>query len=186
MMLDKETQPLCRLFAEILDYPGDTLVASATECARGLEPSFPGIAKPMSSFAAFARSQSPGTLEELYTQTFDISSATTLYLGYHLFGETPQRSAFLVKLEEAYKEHHLTSGTELADHLCVLLKFLSVARDMEFVLPLLQECVLPVLKKIEKAFPKNQNGYGPVISSLRLFLQQVSQPPIKTGGLPRD
>ncbi len=185
-MLSEETKHLCRLFAEVLDYPDHSLLESATECAQRLENSFPGIAEPMQSFVTFAQSQSLGTLEELYTQTFDVSPATTLYVGYHLFGETPKRSAFLVKLQEAYQSHHFSGGTELADHLCVLLRFFSVAQDPEFVIPLLQECVLPVLEKMEKAFPKNKNGYAPAISSLRLFLQEVSRRLIKAGDLTHD
>lgn len=185
-MLPEETKQLCRLFAEVLDYPGNSLLESATECVRQLDKSFPGTAGPMQSFATFAQSQSQGTLEELYTQTFDTTPATTPYVGYHLFGETPKRNAFMAKLQEAYQSHHFSSGTELADHLCVLLRFFSVAQDPEFVIPLLQECVLPVLEKMEEAFPKNGNGYAPAVSSVRLFLQQVCRRLIKTGGLPHD
>ena len=183
-MLDRDDKQLCRLFAEIIDYPNDSLPESATECLKQLENSFPKIAGSMQSFVTFAKNQSPGTLEELYTQTFDITPATTLYVGYHLFGETPKRSAFLVKLQEAYQSHHFSGGTELPDHLCVLLRFFSVAQNPEFVTPLLQECALPVLEKMEKVFPKNNNGYVSAISSLRAFLQQICQRLIKAGGFP--
>lgn len=185
-MLTEETKQLCQLFARVLDYPSSSLPGSAAECVKRLEDSFPEMAKPMQAFATFAQSQTPGRLEELYAQTFDITPATTLYVGYHLFGETPKRSAFLAKLQEAYQSHGFSNDTELADHLCVLLRFLSVARDSEFVIPLLQECVLPALEKIEEAFPKNKIGYAPAVSSLRLFLQQVNQQIIKAGGLPHD
>ncbi len=185
-MLPEETKQLCRLFAEILDYPSPSLLESATECIKQLENSFPGTAEPMRSFATFAESQSQGTIEELYTQTFDVTPATTPYLGYQLFGEGPKRSAFMVRLQEAYQSHSFSSGTELPDHLCVLLRFFSVARDSEFVIPLLQECVLPVLEKMEGAFPAKKNGYRPAVSSLRLFLRQVCHRLTKAGGLRRD
>jgi nitrate reductase delta subunit len=185
-MFPKETKQLCRLFAEVLDYPSNSPLESATECVQQLEASFPKIARPMQSFVAFAQSQNPGALEELYTQTFDVTPAITPYVGYHLFGESPKRSAFLVKLQEAYKSHNFSNGTELPDHLCVLLKFFSVAQDPEFVIPLLQECVLPVLEKMEEAFPKNGNGYAPAINSLKLFLRQVCRRQKKAGGLLHD
>ena len=92
----------------------------------------------MRSFVNSVKGQSRGALEELYTETFDLTPAMTLYIGYHLFGETPKRSSFLVRLEEAYQAHDFDSGTELADHLCVLLRFFSVAQDAEFVVPLLE------------------------------------------------
>jgi nitrate reductase molybdenum cofactor assembly chaperone len=185
-MLPEESKKLCQLFAEVLDYPGSSLLESATECVNRLEHTFPGTVGPIQSFVTFAQSQNPGTLEELYTQTFDVTPATTPYVGYHLFGETPKRSAFMAKLQEAYQAHGFSAGAELADHLCVLLRFFSVAQDPEFVIPLLQECVLPVLEKMEEAFPKNGNGYAPAVSSLRLFLRQVCRRLIKTGGLPHD
>ena len=184
-MLDKDSKQSCQLFAEVLDYPGSSLLESATACVNQLDHTFPRIAKPMQSFVTFAKSQNQETLEELYVQTFDTTPATTLYFGYHLFGETPKRGAFMVRLEEAYQSHHFDSGTELADHLCVLLKFISVAQDREFVFPLLQECVLPVIGKIETAFPKNKHGYRPVVNSLRLFLRQVHKRLIKEGGTQR-
>ncbi len=185
-MLPEETKQLCRFFAEVLDYPSGSLPESADECLRQLDASFPDIADHMRPFVTFLESQSRGAIEELYAETFDLAPGSTLYIGYHLFGETPKRSSFLVRLEEAYQSHGFQSGTELADHLCVMLRFFSVAQDPEFIIPLLQECVLPMLEKIEAAFPKNGNGYAPAVSSLRLFLRQVCRRLIKTGGLPHD
>ncbi len=173
-MMPEESKQLCRLFAEVLGYPGDSLSESANECLRQLNGSFPDIADQMRSFVTFVESQNRGALEELYTETFDMAPAMTLYIGYHLFGETPKRSSFLVRLEEAYQSHDFHSGTELADHLCVLLRFFSVAQDTEFVIPLLEESIMPVLDKMAGDLQKSKNGYAPVVSSLRLFLRQLS------------
>ncbi len=182
-MMPEESKQLCRLFAEVLGYPGDSLSESANECLRQLNGSFPDIADQMRSFVTFSEGQSRGALEELYSETFDLAPASTLYIGYHLFGETPKRSSFLVKLEDAYQSHGFHSGTELADHLCVLLRFFSVAQDAEFVFPLLEECILPVLDKMVGDLQKSKNGYGPAVSSLRLFLRQLSRRLAKVGGL---
>ncbi len=182
-MLPQESKQLCRLFAEVLGYPGDSLSESANECLRQLDDSFPDIADQMRSFVTFTEGQSRGGLEELYSETFDLAPASTLYIGYHLFGETPKRSSFLVRLEEAYQSHGFHSGTELADHLCVLLRFLGVAQDAEFVIPLLEESILPVLDKMSGDLQKSKNGYSPAVSSLRLFLRQLSRRLAKVGGL---
>ncbi len=88
-----------------------------------------------------------------------------------------------MRLEEAYQSHGFDSGTELADHLCVLLRFLGVAQDVEFAIPLLEESILPVLDKVSGDLQKNKNGYAPVVSSLRLFLRQLSRRLAKVGGL---
>lgn len=183
MMLPEETKQLCLLFAIVLDYPEKSLPEAVTQCVRSLEHSFPESAEPMRRFATFACSQNLGQLEELYIHSFDISPATTPYLGYHLFGEGPKRSAFMVKLQEAYQAHHFSAGMEMPDHLCVLLRFLGVAQDAEFVIPLLQECLLPVLRKMERSLPENGNGYAPAVNSLKLFLQQVQRRLVKAGGM---
>ena len=172
-MLPEESKKLCRLFAKVLDYPGASLPESANECLRQLDGSFPDIADQMRPFVAFVEGQGRGALEELYAETFALAPASTLYIGYHLFGETPKRSSF----------HDFDSGTELADHLCVLLRFFSVAQDMEFVIPILEECILPVLDKMVGDLQKSKNGYSPAVSSLRLFLRQLNRRLAKVGGL---
>jgi|TARA_B100000315_G_C14478945_1_gene541975 nitrate reductase delta subunit len=183
MMLPEESKQLCLSFAEVLSYPGDTLPESANECLRQLDGSFPDIAGQMRPFVAFVEGQSREALEELYTETFDMTPASTLYIGYHIFGETPKRSSFLVRLEEAYLSHDFHSGTELAEHLCVMLRFFSIARDADFVIPLLEESILPALDKMTKDLQKSKNDYAPVVSSLRLFLGQLSRRLAKVGGL---
>ncbi|MBI2852811.1 MAG: nitrate reductase molybdenum cofactor assembly chaperone [Chloroflexi bacterium] len=182
-MLPREHQEVCRLFAGILDYPGESLVEISAECARRLKDSFSGDAEDMQSFVDFASGQTRATLEEHYIQTFDMTTATTLYLGYHLFGETQKRNAFLVKLEEGYEADGFSSGSELPDHLCVMLRFISIARDPEFCRPLIDECILPTLGRIEETLKKDKNVYRDVISALKVFLQQVSRKMVRVGGL---
>lgn len=181
-MLSQESRQLCQLFADILDYPDGALRGAAKNCAEQLENTAPGITGPVRSFADFVNSRSLESLEELYTQTFDVTPATSLYLGYHLFGETPKRSEFLIKLTEAYESHSFSSGIELADHLGVILRFLSVAEDPEFALPLLEEGILPTLGKTEKELQKNENQYAMVIGPLLKFLHQETRKLSKTGG----
>ncbi|MBI4302797.1 MAG: nitrate reductase molybdenum cofactor assembly chaperone [Chloroflexi bacterium] len=183
-MLTNESKQLCHLFANLLNYPNPDMAGVAEDCAREVEQSFPNLAGTMRTFANFVKGQSLEALEEFYTQTFDVTPASTLYVGYHLFGETPKRSAFLVKLEESYKACSFSGGTELADHLGVVLRFLSDAQEPEFVLPLLEECLLPVLTKMGKELTKNDNQYALVTGPLRVFLQHVSQQLVKTGGVP--
>ncbi|MEE8418916.1 MAG: molecular chaperone TorD family protein [Dehalococcoidales bacterium] len=182
-MFPEDTRQLYRLFADVLDYPDSSSAGVAEECLQKLEISFPDSAKPMRTFVDYTHSQSLGTLEEVYTKTFDTVPDRTLYVGYQLFGENPKRSTFLVRLEEAFQAQEFSRGSELADHLPVLLRFLSVAEEPEFAIPLLQECLLPVLDKIEGDFKKDKTGYGASVRSLKRFLKTVSGSLEKTGGL---
>ncbi len=182
-MLSEENKQLCQLFAGLLDYPDSSLCDRATQLSQQLAHSHSESADAVNSLISFTGSQSRETLEELYTQTFDVTPATTLYFGYHLFGETPRRSVFLVKLQEAYEAGSFSTGAELADHLGVMLRFLSVTEDIEFASPLLEECLLPILDKIEKELKKSDNPYVLVIGPLRTFLQRLSRELVKTGGV---
>ena len=183
-MFSQENKEICEMFADVLDYPDIVLPRTAHNCALHLKESFPGIAKPVQAFADFVNSQSLESLEELYTQTFDVTPATSLYLGYHLFGETPKRSEFLIRLTDAYQACSLSTGIELADHLGVMLRFLSVSEDPEFTLPLIEECILPTLEKAGKELKKSDSQYALVIEPLTDFLRQISQRLAKTGGVP--
>jgi len=182
-MFPEDTRQLYRLFADVLDYPDGESSGVAEECLRILETSFPDSAKPMRTFVDFTRSQSLGKLEELYTQTFDTIPDRTLYVGYQLFGENPKRSTLLVRLEEAYQAQDFSSGNELADYLPMLLRFLSISEEPEFAIPLIQECLLPVVDKIEADFKNDKTGYGSPVRSLKRFLKAVSGSLEKTGGL---
>lgn len=182
-MLSQEHKEICQLFAGILDYPTGSLAEMSAICSRRLGASFPSAAADMQAFADFASSQTQDALEESYIQTFDMTSTTTLYLGYHLFGETPKRSAFLLSLEDGYRADGFSSAPELPDHLGVMLRFLGVATDPEFCRPLIDECILPTLGRIEEALKKDKNAYQHVIGALRAFMQQVSRKMVRAGGL---
>ena len=182
-MSGQDIRSLCRLFATVVDYPGSTLRQSASDCARLLEQIQPSASESMRDFVELSGRLSPGEMEELYAQTFDITPETTLYLGYYLFGETAKRSSFMVRLQEAYKSCDFSSPGELTDHLSVLLRFLSVTTDAEFARTLIDECMLSSLQQVEKPLQKNKNGYAPAIAATRLFLQQASRTMMKTGGL---
>ncbi|MBI2869917.1 MAG: molecular chaperone TorD family protein [Chloroflexi bacterium] len=182
-MLSSEDKRFCELFAGLLDYPDGSLPGAASRLAGELARSHSPLAGAAQSFAAFAWDNRLEALEELYTQTFDATPATTLYFGYHLFGETPRRSAFLVKLQEAYIAASFSGGAELADHLGVLLRYLAVAGDRDFAAPLLEECLLPVMARLVKELKSGDNPYSLLMTSLTGFLQHLSLGLMKTGGV---
>lgn len=182
-MLNQDMKQLCRLFARVIEYPGSSTIQSASDCSRLLEKIQPSGARSMQAFAEFTSRQGLEKMEELYTQTFDISHESTLYLGHYLFGETQKRNSFMVQLQDAYKSCDFTISAELADHLCTMLHFLSLTSDAGFAIPLLDECIIPSLNKIEKTLQKDKNGYAHAITAMKTFLQQVSRNLVKTGGL---
>lgn len=149
MYTETEMRDLYRCFAQILEYPtGATLSAALTVQGLLLNEN-PQAAAQLKEFHEYAAALPPGRLEEVYTGTFDLDAACHPYIGYHLFGETYKRSAFLVELKQRYAaEGFVFSQTELPDHLAIILHFLAVTRDRMQAHEIARDAILPVLDRM--------------------------------------
>jgi len=162
-----------RLFADILEYPTPDLVRQAKACADLLLVVNPKAAALLDGFCAFVEQTSLTRLEELYTSTFDLQVVCYPYIGYHLFGESYKRGAFMARLNEGYRAYNFSAGNELPDHLPVVLRFLALGQDGEFSQTLVREGVIPAVDRMAQAFGSNSsNPYGQVIRALLLVLQE--------------
>src|ERR1700739_683852 len=114
------------LFADILDYPAPGLAGKAAECASLIGVAAPEAVALLESFRSFAEENSLGKLQEIYSGFFDLNSICHPYVGYQLFGENYNRSAFLIGLKKAYRlEGFEASANEIADRLSVVLRFVA-------------------------------------------------------------
>ena len=75
-----------------------------------------------------------GSLEEIYTSSFDLNPQCYPYAGYQLFGEDPKRSALMIGLQQSFCARGFSTGGELPDHVPLLLRFCSEASDEEMEL----------------------------------------------------
>lgn len=139
---------LFSLFADLLEYPGARLARAARECEALVAPVNEEAAALLRRFRAFVETTPPGRVEEVYTGTFDLDAACHPYVGYHLFGESYTRSVFLLGLKERYAAHGFSAGTELPDHLAVLLRFLATSDDAGLEAELIHEALLPALERM--------------------------------------
>jgi nitrate reductase molybdenum cofactor assembly chaperone NarJ/NarW len=87
----------------------------------------------------------PEGLEELYTTTFDLNPVATLEVGWHVWGEQYERGRFLADLRPLQARHGIEEGTELPDHLTVLLPLVERMDRFE---------ATPILEHIDKAAAK--------------------------------
>ncbi|XWK90269.1 MAG: molecular chaperone TorD family protein [Phormidium sp.] len=160
-----------RLFAALFTYPSANLPPLISECYDQLNTDYPEAAELINQFQTFVGSASIANLEEIYTSTFDVNPVCFPYPGFHLFGENFNRADFLVKLQQKYQEHGFTAPpNELADHLSVMLEFLSVLEtDAVLAQELIEDCLLPALSKMNEGF-KTDNPYAAVVRSLLNFL----------------
>ena len=121
-----------------------------------------------------------GAREEVFTRTFDGSDRRALEVGWHLHGENYARGALMVRLRKLLKEQGLVTGSELPDHLGVVLGLLGrVEEDMADALA--RGMVLPALEKLAEgfeagSFDEESSPYRGVIDGLRRFLQERHAP----------
>lgn len=108
----------------------------------------------------------PEGLEELYTRTFDLNPVATLEVGWHLWGEQYERGRFLAELRALQESLGVDSGTELPDHLTVLLE---TAARMEDPQPLADR-IAPALEKIAAPLDEQGNPYRHLIAAAREVL----------------
>jgi nitrate reductase delta subunit len=195
-----------RLLADALEYPQSGLVEAVRECVALLAADNRAAAAFLHEFGTFVEETPRGRLEEIYTATFDLNAAGYPYVGYHLFGESHQRSVFMRELNERYRAHGFAEGAagELPNYLAVLLRFLAVCDDATLSEKIVHEALLPALGRVDPcgdgatpprtgagATPlqamaderqeRARHGYWPVLRALRLVLQRF---PAKT--LPQE
>jgi nitrate reductase molybdenum cofactor assembly chaperone NarJ/NarW len=150
------------LFADILDYPAPGLAGKAAECAALIGAAQPEAVALLESFRGFAEATSLGKLQEVYSGFFDLNSICHPYVGYQLFGENYKRSIFLLGLKKAYRaEGFEVSGSDLADRLSTVLRFVAHSNGGEDVDELLNRGLLPAIARMTTKPEADGHQHGP-------------------------
>ena len=148
-------QSVLGLLADALEYPIENPVGPTMQCAELLASEYPTASAELREFVEEISGIPLGRLQEIFTGTFDLDASRHPYVGYHLFGESYMRSAFLTELKERYRVFgYESSETELPDRLSTVLGFLSVCDDEETRQEFIDEALLPVMSKIMKDAPE--------------------------------
>lgn len=166
-------------FAALLEYPASDVMEPSAQLLEGLAPLFSESAQALEKFVRMPDPLSLEKMRELYTVTFDMQPVCYPYVGYHLYGESYKRGAFMAQLNEAYHARDYSAGQELPDHLAVTLRFVgldSENRQGEFCQALIHSGIIPALEKMLKVFnAESTNPYFGLLSALQLFLARVSE-----------
>ncbi len=100
-------------------------------------------------FKEMSESLSVPQLQECYSDLLDMNPHFHPYVGAQLLGESYKRSIFLIKLKEVYRENGFEPPmNELADHLAIILEFISMSQNVDVTRELIEDALIPALNKI--------------------------------------
>ncbi|MBI4581611.1 MAG: hypothetical protein HY718_18075 [Planctomycetes bacterium] len=160
----------CDLLADLLVYPGADYPARIERCRQVLVASQPEAATLLREFEVGILSRGPVEREELFTRTFDCNPPCALEIGWHLFGESYDRGAFLVWMRGQLRRLAVPESTELPDHLTHVLAMLGRMDESEADSFAVQ-CVLPAVERILPALQDSGNPYEKLLAAIASTLR---------------
>jgi nitrate reductase molybdenum cofactor assembly chaperone NarJ/NarW len=157
-----------KALSALLSYPSDDLKAAACEIASVLESEgifSPQAQKAIQPLLADMDRLDLYDLQELYVLLFDRSRTLSLNLFEHVHGESRDRGPAMVDLLETYRAGGFDlAGTELPDHLPILLEFLST-RPLEEARELLADAG-HILAALAERLHRRDSKYAAVLAGL--------------------
>jgi nitrate reductase assembly molybdenum cofactor insertion protein NarJ len=113
---------------------------------------YPKAVAELEQFMGLLPAQDLRMMQELFTRTFDVQSATTLDIGYILFGDDYKRGELLANLNREHLAVNNDCHHELADHLPNVLRLMGKLKDEELVAEMVEELIAPSLSMMISEF----------------------------------
>jgi nitrate reductase delta subunit len=157
----------------VLRYPADGYAADLQSFAALCRTLACPSAAAVEHFSNRAASTTVGAMQELFTQSFDLTPDCALDVGWHLYGEEYERGAFLVRMRDQLRAHGIDEGGELPDNLASLLALVVVAPDDTRAL--VRDALLPAVSKMLAGLEKTASPFHPVIDALRGLLASQAE-----------
>jgi len=171
------------LLAALFEYPGADFPQNVREIKAYLDDNYSKASVELDRFLSLLPSTDLLTMQELFTRSFDVQAATTLDIGYVLFGDDYKRGEMLANLNREHLEAGVDCGTELADHLPNLLRLMAAHQDEELINDLASEILAPALRqmigefsadRIEKRNVSYQKHYKTLIETPAVACEAVT------------
>ena len=157
------------LASRLLQYPGRTYIDDVRAFAERFSEVAPDSRPALQAFVDRTSGRSVEDLQEMFTQTFDMTPACALEVGWHLFGEDYARGAFLARMRAALRAHEVDEGTELPDHLASLLSLVTRLEADEADM-LVTQALLPAIDKMLDSLEKIGSPFEPPFRAIREVL----------------
>jgi len=107
----------------LLEYPDDTFQTRYDEAMAGVIELSADAAESLAALAGDVANLSTDHAQELYSRSFDLSPVCVPYVSVHLFGaESFKRAELMAGLKAAYERVDFDIGSELPDHLALVLQ----------------------------------------------------------------
>jgi nitrate reductase delta subunit len=111
----------------------------------------------------------PPALQERYTATFDLNPSCTLDIGWHLFGETPERGGFLARLRDDLARAGIDERGDLPDYLPTLVRLIGHTDGESAVA--LATLIAPAVLRIRDVLTAEQNPFADLIDAVARLLE---------------
>ncbi len=123
----------CKLLAFLLEYPDSSWSSELADVREVVETVTDQQRRQLlQSFLDYAEVTPLLKLQETYTAAFDLEPAASLYLTYHLLGDSEDRGKALAKLLWVYHREGFDAAIgELPDYLPMMLEFLALCPEPE-------------------------------------------------------
>ncbi|WEV79540.1 nitrate reductase molybdenum cofactor assembly chaperone [Janibacter cremeus] len=160
-----------QLISLLLDYPDERLTSLRPvlrESAAGLPKA---VGAPLLTFLDRLDTVPLDRVQSEYVDTFDVTRKCSLHLTYFLYGDTRKRGAALVQFKQAYRAAGVEmadEGSELPDHLSVLLEF-GATTDPASAWKLLNDHRVGI-ELLHRALTDRESPWRPVVVALRATL----------------
>ena len=171
------------LLAPLFEYPDANYAGTVSDIRDYLAGHYADAAVDLSRFLELLPGDDLRAMQELFTRSFDVQAATTLDVGYVLFGDDYKRGILLANLNGEHRTAGIDTGTELGDYIPNLLRLMAVIEDEEVLHDLAYAILGPALlemigefstERVEKRNISYQKHYKTLIEAPAVASEAVT------------
>ena len=162
---------------ELLRFPKEDIRPLVDECLGILakEQYSVEIVNELKNFRKDLEKLSLGSLQELYSYTFELVSDTTLDMGYYIH-DGFKRATNLLTIKSMYREHGFpfeeVAKGELPDNLAVALQFIGFLKDEELRKDFTKSFIIMSMEKLNRNFQTKKNAYRHLVNVVYRILDR--------------
>jgi nitrate reductase delta subunit len=110
----------------------------------------------------------PPAVQERYVETFDLNPKCALDVGWHLYGEAPERGVFLSMLRDDLARAGVDEHGDLPDHLPTLLRL--IPREDDKSASELAALIAPAVTRLREVLAADGNPFADVVDTVAHLL----------------